>query len=359
MDKIFESIGPFGIYQKMMLILCGIATIISAMTIYATVFTLAEPALICKLIWNNSIISDKNKCSIWQNITNSATKSKLYECQYDTNYYNETLVSDWNLICDKKFYAGLLQTCYLTGTFSSLVVGYFSDRFGRRKTIIISLILLSLMLTTAQLVNLNIFKLEIMTRYYINGFGQFIIGATSNTIYSVCFILLLELTTAKYGNLFATLNLYLYVLGEFIILAVSYFLKNWNNINLFLTIFSIFTLITSLIFIPESPRYLANQNRMDDAYEVIKKIKDRNQGKSAKLLDKEEFINNLNSLTKSSVNDDESKDDKSKNGIFEFAFKSTQNMFRILFLCMVWFALCMSYYGVSLGTLKFNFLYLN
>ena len=351
MDGIYDSIGPFGLYQKTMLLICGIATMISAITIYSTVFTLAEPKLICINILTNKTISEKDNCAVWANLTTS----KQFKCYFDQTYFHKTMVSDFNLICDRKYLAGLLQTFYFLGTFSSVVVGYFSDRFGRRKTIVIALFLLNVMLILNQLVNYKLFGLSIDTSYVINAVGQFVIGATSCVIFSVCFILLVELTTTKYGNLVSTLNLYLYAFGELVILGVSYFLKDWNNINLFTTIFAVVALITSLIFIPESPRYLLIRNRLEEVYEVLKKMKNFNQGKSSKPLDKEEILANLRGLNSlnSSTDDHKEKQDTNEepdsNQIFEFAFKSKKNLIRILFLCFVWFALCMSYYGVSLG----------
>ena len=366
MDVVFELTGAFGAYQKLMFLVSSFLTSMAAITIYATVFTTAEPKLICVNTLNRTIIQGESHCSTFQNLLTSKFNDSMpeKECYFERTHYHDTMITDYNFICEKKFYAGLLQTFHLLGTFSTLFIGFFSDRYGRRRTLIISMVILSTTLIFTQLANINIFNLGIMTRYFINLVAQFIIGATCVTMYVVGYTLLLELTTNKYGNLVATLHAYIYVIGEFVILAVSFFLKNWNHINLFVTIYSVATLIVSFIFLPESPRYLITRNRLDEAFDVINKIKKVNQGKSSKPLDKEEILNKFKSINDPFFNSNENLENvesvengtkKSGNKAFEFAFKSKQNFIQILVLLYIWFALSVSYYGVSLGKKTYYF----
>ena len=363
MDEIFESVGAFGLYQKLMFLILGVPTIISSITIYSTIFTLADPKLICINKLNKLPISSINKCPsssilnnsysdykcsshtptncmIWKNISNSESNSSEYECFFDRTYYHETMITDFNLICERSFYASLLQTFYLVGTFSTLIVGYFSDRYGRKRIMLIGLVLLSSTLFLTQLVNFNVFNLTLRTRYIINAIAQFIIGGTSCAIYVVGFILFTELTTFKYGNIVSTIYLYIYVAGELINLGISYLFKNWNYINLFTTIFSIFTLVIAFLFLPESPKFLLVRNRLEEAYDVINKIKTTNEGKMSKSLDKNEIITSFQALnTKSKI----------LNTSLHSRRETWQNFLKILFLIYIWFALNMSFYGVSLG----------
>ena len=341
MDAILESIGAFGLYQKSILPIFGLLSMISAITVYSTVFTLADPKLICINI-DNSTISDDMKCDIWKNFTNSKVNNSKYECYFDKTYYHYTMITDLSLVCEKKVYASLLQTFYLVGTFSTLVVGFFSDRFGRKKTILISMVILSITLILTQLVNVNIIKLELMAKYVINSIAQFTIGATACVIYVVGFILLSELTTNKYCNLVSTIFLYFYLVGEILVLAAAYFSKNWNIVNLVVTIFTCVSLIISFFFIPESPRFLVVRNRLEEACETFNKIKKRNFGKSYTPLDVEET--NLNSGNDSKNAEDNLNINSEKNNN-----QSRKNMIKIIFLVYIWFAVNMSYYGVSLG----------
>ena len=346
MENILESVGAFGAYQKSMFFIVGLIPVLTSNSLYSTVFTLAEPNLIC--VDNNNLtakITKDMKCKIWQNLSTPKFNNDSYsnyECHFDRTYYHETMITEFGLICDKKFEASLLQTWFLFGTFSSLFIGFFSDKYGRKKVITVCMTTLSMIWISNQFVNLNFFQLDIMTRYIINSIAQFIIGSTCNTIYVVGFILLSELTTNKYCNFVSTLYLYLHVSGEIIILFVSYFAKNWKIINIFVTMLSIFILAICLFFMPESPRYLLVKNKLEKASDVLNKIKKKNLGKSFHPIGIEEIkLNTLNALITSSNNTDEDTE--------PVKVKTDKSFMKILLLVFIWFAINMCYYGVSLG----------
>ena len=53
-------------------------------------------------------------------------------------------VTEWDLVCDKQWMVGMVSSFYMIGLMiGSFVVGYFSDRFGR-KPVMLGLMLLSL-----------------------------------------------------------------------------------------------------------------------------------------------------------------------------------------------------------------------
>lgn len=53
--------------------------------------------------------------------------------------YN-TIVSEWSLICDRDLMASLVSSLYFVGlTIGAFVCGIFSDRFGRKSTLLLSL----------------------------------------------------------------------------------------------------------------------------------------------------------------------------------------------------------------------------
>ena len=207
MENILESVGEFGFYQKTMCLIIGLIPVLTSFSIYSTVFTLAEPNLIC-IDKNNftAEISNDMKCKIWQNLTDSMNNDSHsnFECHFDRTYYHETMITELGLICEKKFEASLLPTWYLLGTFACLFVGFFSDKYGRKKVVVVCLTILSLTLFLNQFVNLNLIKVDAKTSYIINSIAQFIIGVTCYTSHVVGFILLSELTTKKYGNLVST-----------------------------------------------------------------------------------------------------------------------------------------------------------
>lgn len=118
----------FGRYQKLILLLIGAMSMLSAMAVFSLVFTDANPGLICNKI-NETINLEENTCDIWKE---HSTNNTIYECKYDTQNYGQTIVTEWDLICSKEYMAALTQTIFLAGTFSAILFGYLSDTYGRK-----------------------------------------------------------------------------------------------------------------------------------------------------------------------------------------------------------------------------------
>ena len=116
MDKILNEINGFGKYQKILLCLIGSMSSLDAMAIYATVFIAAKPRLMCKIKDSNSSTEYlSNTCEVWSNVTKARELniSSPFECEWDTEYYGQTIINEWNLICDRVYLVSLTQVCFL------------------------------------------------------------------------------------------------------------------------------------------------------------------------------------------------------------------------------------------------------
>jgi hypothetical protein len=111
MDKILNEINGFGKYQKVLLVLIGLMSSLDAMAIYATVFIAAKPKLMCKIKDSNITEYLSNTCEVWSNLTKAKELniSSSYECDWDTEYYGQTIINEWNLICDRVYLVSLTQ----------------------------------------------------------------------------------------------------------------------------------------------------------------------------------------------------------------------------------------------------------
>lgn len=111
MDKILNEINGFGKYQKVLLVLIGLMSSLDAMAIYATVFIAAKPKLMCKIKDSNSTEYLSNTCEVWSNLTKAKELNinSSYECDWDTEYYGQTIINEWNLICDRVYLVSLTQ----------------------------------------------------------------------------------------------------------------------------------------------------------------------------------------------------------------------------------------------------------
>lgn len=339
MESVMEHVSPFGKYQKCVLFLIGLSSILCAMTIYSTIFTTASPELVCYRRINETLSTvAEDACEVLENDS--------YECYFDRKYYGNTLITEFKLICNKKFYGSLTQTFYMLGTLSSLFIGYFSDKFGRRKLSLVLTAVIFIIYFISELIQLRYFNLSIQVRYICYSISQFLIGTFVNGLYVVLYVLLIELTTSKYKTKATNTNLYLYISGEILVLGIAYFTRDWHIMNWFITLYALFIVILLYFFLPESPRFLVQKKRLKEAKELIHKIAKFNgkfdvdtiENEVVGLISQDSISNGLNNTHEDKV--------------FSTIFKSKSIITRALLLSYVWFAISLVYYGVSLGNLN-------
>lgn len=186
MEKVIDLVGPFGKYQKFVLILAGFIASFTATTIYSTIFSAVDPGLICDFNNGSTVIKDlPNQCDIWEIVKNNQklNQSTPYECYFDKKYYDLTMVNDWELICKQAALASLTQTLYMVGTVCGLGIGYFSDKFGRKNSSVVLALLLSVLLTLSEILQLKQLGISNTTLYVIYCIVQFLVGAFAKVCY--------------------------------------------------------------------------------------------------------------------------------------------------------------------------------
>lgn len=262
-------------------------------------------------------------------------------CYYDTTYYGNTIVTEWDLVCERRYMVELTQTIYMIGGFSTLFSGYFGDKFGRRRCILAYLYSLSLVLLVSNTLFLKHIGLSTNLKYIIYCITQFFNGILGFCIYCTTYVLLIELTTEKYHILVSNLNLYFYVFGELVVLGLGYFIKEWLIINYIVTGTAIFLSILCTFFLVESPLWLI-ENKPDKSSEDLFKSIARLNGKTYEY----SLIINEND------SDHDEKEETSQITVrylldqFVFPWK---NLLRTLCLSYIWVAVNVLYFGVSLG----------
>ena len=380
-DKVLDQINPFGKYQKLVLVLIGLMSSLGAMAIYSTIFYSAAPEFICNrfshpneldLFYHNKSMataganhSHSETCRIYANyslnsfMASSNMSSDHHRCHFDSTYYERSIVTDLMLVCDKSVLVGLTQTFYMLGGFFGLLNGYFSDKFGRKRCCIYLGAILSTTLIVSELVQLKHLNVNPFARYVIYSISQFISGAMLNSLYSVSFILLIELTTKPYYTLVANINLYIYVLGEFVVLIIAYFSRDWQILMAVNAAYSVMILCVIIFLLPESPRYLVEKRRYAEARQIfIKMAKANNRPQEAlmpgmeamELLYQSDSKSEKFNSSKICLEDVEIKGLKKQNpSVISYIFESKLNLIKTSALIFVWFSLSLIYYGVGLG----------
>jgi MFS family permease len=341
MDSFIKSAGDFGLYQKCMCALIGSLSSLSAMCIYAFIFVAAESDLICTYTNTSQLVN--NTCEAWS----SSKNSTKYSCSFDKTYYGNTIINEWNLVCDRHYYASLTQTSHMIGSICSLFSGYFGDTYGRRKSTLVFNFLLFLVLFLSQLF-LSLFSLSIMIKYTIYTIAQFIIGMLVNCCYCTSYVLLLELTSSKYHTFVSNMNSYIYVFGELIVGLSYYYSKDWHFLNWIIVLYAFVSLSLVYFFLPESPKWLVTMKRYNDAHRVLIKIASTNNKINAYNLKHNDDASKLFLNIKDS-NENMSKRNDNSSFIFNGLFFPKRVLIKTVFLIYIWNCLNLLYYGTSLG----------
>lgn len=341
MEIVLEKVGSFGKFQKCSLITIGAATMISAMTVYSTVFLLAEPKIVCYDITTSLVITNSsNQCYLWE-IQNHNQSS--FKCRIEPATYGTTIASDWSLICNKSIFMSLIQTFYMLGTIFSFILGYLADRYGRKKTIILAATAIMLVYLINNIINLEFLNINVKTRFTIFLLSQTINGMMNLGIFSIVFILLFEITSSKYHTMVSNINLYIYVLAQLIICLVSYLFRDWLAINWFIGCFSVIVLFLTVFCLPESPSYYLAIRDYRSAYFLLEKMARINGKKS--FMAHSDFETHIYSIQNKAENNLTSQQVTA----FSYMFHSKSRLYKTFALAVIYFCLSLTYYGVSLG----------
>ena len=194
---------------------------------------------------------------------------KCVEWIYDDSLYGQTTVTDWNLVCLKSHLKAVTQNAFILGTGCSLFTGILSDKFGRRSALIILVTLMVLVLNITQFL-MHTAALNSNQKFILFTISRFFQGV-AQTMYSISYVLLLEITGPQHRVTAGNILAYSFSIGQMILVGLAYFFKNWLKIQWTLAIYVI-PFFSYYLLLPESPRWLLSVNKVRNARNVIEKI---------------------------------------------------------------------------------------
>ncbi|GIY33796.1 solute carrier family 22 member 6 [Caerostris extrusa] len=127
----FEVIGSFGPWQRRVFILFFIINIVGmwqnlAITFFAPNmdFRCVEPSYEEEPGANETAFD--NRCEVPANGSNASVPCTKWE--YDTSFYSQTIVSEWDLVCGREWFISLNKSVYMLGFLISVFFfGQLSD----------------------------------------------------------------------------------------------------------------------------------------------------------------------------------------------------------------------------------------
>jgi len=324
-DRVIER---FGRHQILVFLLLCTNSIIVAINHTLTTFHIYTPAeyhcasapLVAASV-NNATCSDG--CQTYEFLDN------------DTS-----VVTEWSLVCDRRYLSALLNTIYFVGvTMGSLVCGALADMWGRRKLILACLYLQGIFGTSLYLAsNLEMFMvLRLIQGFFIQG------------LQGCSYTLLQELCPPKKRTFCGFTWEIFWGFGMVMLGIIAFFIRDWRALQLALAVPTLITLGWTWIF-PESPRWYLAKNRKRQAFDGVVKIAEKNND--------EDFFREYNTMqldtyeggqkVSEAVPLNQSNEEPHESATMLDLFRNKILRKHTLVMIAVWWSVTLSYYGILL-----------
>ncbi|XP_055981426.1 solute carrier family 22 member 16 [Sorex fumeus] len=323
-ELIFDHVGHFGRFQKVLYFICAFQNTSCGIHLLASVFIISTPSFTCKppgnvsrILYQNTsgdmlknifsqntddfIIVQLENGEIWE-LSNCGRvhrtdlelgmkffhrDSKISSACPNGFFYNQSnekfsVVTEWNLVCDRKHLAQMIQPVFVFGVMvGSMISGYLADRLGRRLIMwptSIAMILFGVLTT---------FSVDIINFFIV----YFFLAMVTGGFLIVAFVYMVEIIGLKYR---ATAAIFLHIsfaLGVMIVTLVGYLVKTWWLYQIILSLVTSPFILCCWI-LPETPFWLLSEGRYKEAQEVVDKMAKWNGNSPCQL--SEVFLLDLN-----------------------------------------------------------------
>ncbi|XP_035218747.1 organic cation transporter protein-like isoform X2 [Stegodyphus dumicola] len=284
---------------------------------------------------NNDTSKDECMITVYseQNVTMvsfvNISQPEIVPCtkwHYDTSYTSQTLVSEFDLVCDREWLVSLAKSIYMIGFLISVIFfGQLSDWIGRLPTIAISYVvscislLLSLLSTS--------YLMFVILRFF-QAFGR--TGLTT-----IGFVLLMEIVGPHHRTEAGIAIQLGWTVGFITLALVGYLFRHWFWFQVAMSV-PLLPLMFAYKFIPESPRWLLIQGKVKQLEKILIEGAKLN-GQELKYA-----IKDLKMLT-------EQKPGQDRSTVFDL-FRSPKMRCRVLNMIYLWIVNAFMYYGLSYNT---------
>ncbi|XP_017091571.2 organic cation transporter protein isoform X3 [Drosophila bipectinata] len=186
------------------------------------------------------------------------------KCQHfefsDEDGSAKTLVQEFELVCERNILS-LVETCFLVGAAAGAVLsGWISDRFGRRHTL--------MAFVTIQSVFGGILAFSTSVAMFMS--LRVIIGFASMTVTVVSFVLVVELVSGKWRTVIGILNILPVAISYVLSAGLAYLIRDWRHLQLAIS-WPWLIMLSIWFWLPESPRWLLAQGRLDELCLLIER----------------------------------------------------------------------------------------
>ena len=184
--------------------------------------------------------------------------------------YDTSVISGAILFVRRLFHLSSTQTEFavsivLAGAaLGAAVAGYFADRFGRKPVLVVNAVIFgAFAIVTGSANGLALFLV-----------ARFLVGVAVGVASMITPLYIAEVAPARIRGALVTLNQLAIVTGIVAAYCVDYAFSgagNWRAMFISAVVPSV-VLLVALVFLPESPRWLATEGRLDEAMKILSRV---------------------------------------------------------------------------------------
>ncbi|XP_044858770.1 solute carrier family 22 member 13-like isoform X1 [Mauremys mutica] len=347
--EILKTVGDFGRFQKCLLLLTSLACPSIAFHMFGQLFMVMHVPHHCDTSWIHEISPNMTKeqqlnLTVPRNTPGSYKECLMYtpvdqdidsileyglnsteKCQKGWVYPSEqeqTLVTQFDLVCDRKELNDISQSIYRLGLLLGAVIsGSLSDRIGRRPVTLLSMLMMGAFGVGAAFApNFYVYMaLRCLVGFAVSGF--IISTVTLGT----------EWVGVSYRTHPVAIPLCCFSIGQMVLAGLAYGVRNWKLLQIAGSA-PMLGLLFYIWVLPESARWLVMKGKIEEAKKLLQKAASVNkQSIPPELLDQ---------MTP---------EKKSKSGNILDLFRKPRLRKTTLIMCYAWFVNSLVYYGLSLN----------
>ncbi|KAE9536773.1 hypothetical protein AGLY_006835 [Aphis glycines] len=267
-DPVQTALGDFGWWQFWITFALSLLKFPIAWHQLAIIFLAAKSPFRCDVgDESTTLFNVTDRCNSFDPVTHGMVP--CHQFIYDRSVFQETIITEWNLVCGRFQLSNIAQSVFMLGVLiGNVLFGMFSDKYGRKIPMMFAIVLLLVAGVGTSLAPW--YELFLPLRFATAlAIGGLMISS---------FVLTMEVVGGKWRTVVSTLHHIPFNLGHMSMALISYFIRNWRQFQLAITLPSLF-FFTYWWIIPESPRWLLAVGKEKQARKILTTGASRNNRK--------------------------------------------------------------------------------
>ncbi|CAG9135425.1 unnamed protein product [Plutella xylostella] len=316
-DVLAKLVGHIGKWQLIVFTSIFLVKFSSGTVQMAIIFLTPKASFWCSKFDSNSTST----------VVNNTCYSGCVEYEYDTSPMETSIVSEWDLVCERQWLASFTQTVLQFGILiGSIMFGFLSDRYGRRSSFLASITLLIIFG----------FAIPFSPSYTIFTLLRFMMGIATAGTMVVSFVIVMETVGPKYREVLGCVFQIPFIVGHMSVPLFAYYFRTWDSYSLALAVPPVIYL-GYFFLLSESPRWLVSVGRVEEATRIVT---------DAALLNNLPTANIEATLTKLSKEILNNKTDEPKLNYIDL-FRTSSLRKRTVCSCALWLIGGLTFFGVN------------